>query len=93
MSEIINYKTQGTCCQMINIEIENSVIKDIEFVGGCNGNLKGIRSLVIGMEINEVAKKLKGILCGSKPTSCPDQLATCLLNYIEQKASMEEVRI
>lgn len=89
MSEIINYRTQGTCCQLINIEIENSVIKDIEFIGGCNGNLQGIRSLVIGMEISEVAKKLKGILCGSKPTSCPDQLANCLLKYIEQKASME----
>lgn len=86
MAEIINYQTQGTCCKMMNIEIENEIIKNIEFVGGCQGNLQGIKSLVIGMNIKEVSTKLKGILCGNKQTSCPDQLATCLLNYIEQKA-------
>ncbi|MBQ8848225.1 MAG: TIGR03905 family TSCPD domain-containing protein [Candidatus Gastranaerophilales bacterium] len=82
----MNYQTKGTCCKQINIEIENEIIKDIEFLGGCQGNLQGIKTLVIGMNIKEVSAKLKGILCGNKPTSCPDQLATCLLEYIEYKA-------
>ena len=85
MSELINYQTQGTCCKMMNVEIENDIIKNVEFIGGCQGNLQGIAKLVIGMNINEVTQKLKGIQCGGKSTSCPDQLATCLLNYIEQK--------
>lgn len=85
MSEIINFETQGTCCSQINLEIENNIIKQIEFIGGCNGNLQGIRSLVIGMDINEVYSKLKGIRCGSKATSCPDQLALCLEQYIKQR--------
>ena len=85
MSEIINYQTQGTCCKMMNVEIENNIIKNVEFIGGCHGNLQGIAKLIVGMNINEVSQKLKGIRCGAKSTSCPDQLATCLLNYIEQK--------
>ncbi len=85
MSEIINYITQGTCCNQIRIEIDNNTIKNVEFFGGCNGNLQGIRNLIIGMNINEVVKKLKGILCNSKPTSCPDQLAVCLEQYIKNK--------
>ena len=88
MKETIQYQTQGTCCKIMNIELEDDVIVDVEFIGGCNGNLKGIRSLVIGMNINDVAEKLKGITCGSKPTSCPDQLATCLAAYIKQKTSV-----
>ena len=84
--EAISYQTVGTCCRLMNVEIENDIIKNVEFIGGCNGNLKGIKSLVVGLNINEVIAKLKGITCGDKPTSCPDQLATCLLQYIEQKA-------
>lgn len=86
MSEIINYTTYGTCSRQINVEIENDIIKDVEFIGGCNGNLKGIRSLIIGMNINDVRAKLRGIMCGSKPTSCPDQLAICLEEYIKEKS-------
>ncbi len=85
MKEAISYQTVGTCCRMMNVEIEDDIVKDVEFIGGCNGNLKGIKSLIIGMNINDVIAKLKGITCGDKSTSCPDQLATCLLNYIQTK--------
>ncbi len=88
MKEIIQYATHGTCCKLMNIELDDEIIKDVEFIGGCNGNLKGIRSLIIGMNINDVAKKLEGIRCGDKATSCPDQLATCLKEYIRQKSSV-----
>ncbi len=86
MIEKIDYMTKGTCCREILLEIENNVIKNVEFIGGCQGNLQGIKNLIIGMDINEVASKLKGILCGSKPTSCPDQLATCLIEYMGKRA-------
>ena len=88
MIEKIDYMTSGTCCREILLEIEDDIIKNVEFIGGCQGNLQGIKSLVIGMNINEVASKLKGILCGSKPTSCPDQLATCLMKYMEKRAQV-----
>ncbi len=72
------YKTKGTCSQRILFEIENDTVKNIQFIGGCNGNLKGISALVEGMKIDEVISKLDGIHCGMKPTSCPDQLAQAL---------------
>ena len=72
------YKTRGTCSQKIFITIEDGKIEHVEFLGGCNGNLKGISSLVQGMEIDEVIKRLEGTTCGMKSTSCPDQLATAL---------------
>lgn len=75
----IKYKTHGCCCREINLEIdENNIIKDVEFIGGCAGNLIGIRTLVIGKKADEVAKTLKGITCGSKSTSCPDQLSRAI---------------
>ena len=85
MSDVINYQTSGTCCKRINLKIENNIIQDVEFMGGCMGNLSGIRRLIIGADINDVAKKLRGTMCGSKGTSCPDQLAICLEEYINQK--------
>ncbi len=72
------YHTKGTCSKAIEIEVENNMIQDVTFFGGCNGNLQGIASLVKGMDINEVIHKLEGIKCGYKPTSCPDQLAQAL---------------
>ena len=72
------YKTKGTCSQKIFIEIEDGKINSVEFLGGCNGNLKGISSLVKGMEIDEVIQRLEGTTCGMTATSCPDQLATAL---------------
>jgi uncharacterized protein (TIGR03905 family) len=80
----ISYKTSGCCCQQINLEIdENNIIKDVEFIGGCAGNLIGIRSLVIGKKADEVAKILKGITCGTKSTSCPDQLSRAIKSNIK----------
>lgn len=74
----IEYKTKGTCSRQINIEVEDGVVQDVEFIGGCNGNLKGIGQLVKGMKVEDVIAKLEGTTCGFKPTSCPDQLATAL---------------
>ncbi len=73
------YKTSGTCSQKITIEInDDNTIGDVKFVGGCNGNLKGIGALVKGEKIDTVIEKLEGIKCGFKSTSCPDQLAKAL---------------
>ena len=72
------YKTQGTCSQRIFFDIEDGKVKNVQFLGGCNGNLKGIGSLVDGMDIDEVISRLEGTTCGLKVTSCPDQLAKAL---------------
>ena len=77
----IQYRTQGTCCALMNVVLDDNKVYDVEFIGGCNGNLQGIRNLIIGMDIDEVIAKLQGIRCGAKPTSCPDQLSHCLLEY------------
>lgn len=73
-----SYKTKGTCSKEIRFEVEDGILKNVEFIGGCNGNLKGIGSLVEGMEVEDVIERLEGITCGFKPTSCPDQLAQAL---------------
>ena len=72
------YKTVGTCSKEINFDIEDNKIHNVSFVGGCNGNLKAVSSLVEGQNIDTVIKRLKGITCNSKQTSCVDQLATAL---------------
>ena len=72
------YRTKGTCSQSISFEIEDGKLRNVQFFGGCNGNLKGICSLVEGMEVKEVINRLDGIRCGLKSTSCPDQLAQAL---------------
>ena len=72
------YKTKGTCSQKIAFDVENGVVNNVQFFGGCNGNLKGIASLVEGMDMDEAIVRLEGITCGMKKTSCPDQLAQAL---------------
>ena len=72
------YKTQGTCSQRILFELDGNIVKNVQFLGGCNGNLKGIGSLVEGMNIDDVISRLEGTTCGLKATSCPDQLAQAL---------------
>ena len=72
------YKTKGTCSTQIDIEVENGIIKHVEFTNGCNGNLQGIGQLVRGQHIDDVIKRLDGIRCGTKGTSCPDQLCRAL---------------
>lgn len=74
----VNYKTQGTCSREINITVEDGIVMDVEFIGGCNGNLKGISRLVKGMKVEDVIAKVEGTTCGNKSTSCPDQLAQAL---------------
>lgn len=75
----ITYNTQGTCSRLINIELDDEDrIVDISFVGGCNGNLKGLCALVKGLKAKDVRQRLAGITCKDKPTSCPDQLSCAL---------------
>ena len=76
------YKTKGTCSAMIDVELKDGVIDSVKFTGGCNGNLQGISALVKGMKPEEAISRLKGIRCGFKPTSCPDQLAHALEEMI-----------
>ena len=71
------YKTSGTCSS-VNLEVEGDIIKSVSFTGGCNGNLQGISRLVEGMKVEDAISRLKGIRCGFKNTSCPDQLARAL---------------
>ena len=78
MKKSIEYKTHGTCSRMINVELEDGVITDCAFVGGCAGNTQGVAKLVIGMRAEDAIEKIKGIRCGFKSTSCPDQLAIAL---------------
>ena len=80
------YQTNGTCSSEIIIQIKGNIIKKVNIVGGCAGNTKGISKLVVGMEIDEVIKKLKGIPCKNKGTSCPDQLARALEQIKEKEA-------
>ena len=75
---MFEYKTKGTCSQKIFFDIEDGKVKNVQFLGGCNGNLKGIGALVEGMNVDEVITRLEGTKCGMKSTSCPDQLAQAL---------------
>ncbi len=79
------YKTVGVCSRSITIELDGDTVVSAKFEGGCNGNTKGISSLVVGMNIDEVINRLEGINCGFKGTSCPDQLAQALKMAKEQK--------
>ena len=73
------YTTKGTCSRSILFEIEDGKLKNVQYIGGCNGNLKGIGKLVEGMDVQEVITRLEGTTCGMKNTSCPDQLAQALI--------------
>ena len=86
---MINYtfRPKGVCSQQMNITVEDNRIQNLEVLGGCDGNLKGIASLIIGMPVDEVIARLDGIRCGYKSTSCPDQLAKALK---QMKAEMAE---
>lgn len=74
----IQYQTSGTCSRQINISVEDGIVTNVEFVGGCNGNTKGIAALVKGMKVEDVIERLENTKCGFRPTSCPDQLAQAL---------------
>lgn len=74
----MEYRPYGVCSQLIRVDVEEDIVKSVEFVGGCNGNTKGIASLVQGMNVQDAISRMEGITCGYKNTSCPDQLAKAL---------------
>ena len=78
------YYPKGTCSKQMEVDLEDGVIKDVRVLGGCNGNLQGISRLVVGMDAQEAIRRMRGIQCGFKPTSCPDQLATALEQALQQ---------
>ena len=79
------YRTSGVCSREIKFELENGIVKNVSFFGGCNGNLKGIAALVEGKQAEEVIPVIKGIKCGFKSTSCPDQLALALTEALNEQ--------
>ncbi|MBS5794160.1 MAG: TIGR03905 family TSCPD domain-containing protein [Lachnospirales bacterium] len=80
-----NFDTKGVCAKNIQFELDGDIVKSVSFNGGCNGNLKGIASLVEGLKVEDVVKKLEGLTCGNKDTSCPDQLAKALKEALINK--------
>lgn len=74
----IQYTPRGVCSQFFQIQVEDGIIQSVQVVGGCNGNLKGLSSLLRGMKVEDAIQRMEGIRCGMKPTSCPDQLAQAL---------------
>ena len=85
MTKKIEYKTQGTCSRSITVEVEDDIIVSCKFNGGCAGNTQGVSALVTGMNVQDAIKKIKGIKCGFKNTSCPDQLALALEKYLSNE--------
>ena len=79
------YKTKNTCAQKISFDIEGNVIKNIEFLGGCDGNLKAIAKILDGATVEDIEKKLLGNTCGNRPTSCADQLAQAVRKAYEEQ--------
>ena len=77
----LEYRPRGVCSQRIEIDVEDGRIQNVQFTGGCSGNLQGISRLVKGMTVEEVISRVEGIRCGFKPTSCPDQLAQALKQF------------
>jgi uncharacterized protein (TIGR03905 family) len=84
---IMNYKTRGVCSKEISFEVEDNKVVKVQFVGGCSGNTQGVSRLVEGMDVDEAIKRLDGIQCGFRPTSCPDQLSQALKEFKEQAPS------
>ena len=82
----ISYRPKGVCSRLMEIEIEDDKIRDVKVTGGCDGNLKGISKLLVGMEIDEAVRRMEGIECGFKKTSCPDQIAKALKAFRAEHA-------
>lgn len=81
MKESFVYTTKGVCSRSIEITVEDNIVTEVKYNGGCSGNTQGVASLAVGMSVDEIIGRLKGIKCGFKPTSCPDQLATALAEH------------
>jgi len=82
----ITYRPRGVCSRLMEIEVEDGKIASVSVTGGCDGNLKGISRLLKGMEVDEAIRRMQGIRCGGKTTSCPDQLAIALSQYRKEHA-------
>ncbi|MBR0038136.1 MAG: TIGR03905 family TSCPD domain-containing protein [Bacteroidales bacterium] len=81
----VNYVTSGTCSRMIHVELDdNNIVQNVQFVGGCHGNTQGISALVKGQKAEDIIQRVRGIKCGARPTSCPDQLSFALEQAIQQ---------
>ena len=78
------YTPKGVCSRRIQVDVEDGIIRDVQVLGGCSGNLQGISNLIIGMPAQEAIRRMKGVRCGMKPTSCPDQIAVALEKALEQ---------
>ena len=81
----MEYTTRGTCSRLIKFDVDGDKVKDVQFVMGCHGNTQGVAALVEGMDVNEAIKRMDGIDCAGRGTSCPDQLAQALEQYLEQQ--------
>ena len=86
--DVVRFAPQGVCSKLFNLKIKDNTIIELETIGGCSGNLSGISNLVKGMKVNDVINKLQGLPCGSRPTSCPDQIAQCLQMYVNEKSEL-----
>ena len=84
MKETFTYITKGVCSRSIEITVEDNIVTDVKYNGGCSGNTQGVAALAVGLSVDEVISRLKGIKCGFKPTSCPDQLATALKEHFSK---------
>ena len=82
----MRYKTSGVCSSAIDFDVVDNKVTNVKFIGGCSGNTQGVAALIEGMDIDEAIKRIEGIRCGFRPTSCPDQLARALKQYKEQQA-------
>ena len=87
--DILQIVPQGVCSRLMQLKIKDNIILDAEFVGGCSGNLGGIKILIMGMDVDDVVRKLIDVPCGNRGTSCPDQLARGLKAYIEQRQTVQ----
>jgi uncharacterized protein TIGR03905 len=83
-SAVMNYKTRGTCSREISFDVVDNKVTNVRFLGGCSGNTQGVAALVEGMDVNEAIKRMDGIDCAGRGTSCPDQLAKALKLYLEE---------
>lgn len=81
----MHFKTTGVCSRSIDFEVVDNKVTNVRFEGGCSGNTQGVAALVEGMDVNEAIKRMEGIRCGFKPTSCPDQLAIALKQYLNSE--------
>ncbi len=84
MKNHIDYKTRGTCSRMVSVDVEDGIITECSFIGGCSGNTQGVSALVKGMKIEDAIARMKGIRCGFKDTSCPDQLSKALEQILKE---------